>query len=281
MGSIRPVSAAVLFIIYYISLMLTCGLLTWKLERLAQGQSAGQINGDDNDALLRNGLASFLIGTGFAPFMIGLIQGLLLFFASGLPQSAYVVAHTVLISVTLISCRHDLRVFFSDALSYLKPRRWPAVILLALILAIVTSYAANSALRPTKAHDATVYALDARRLAENRFLSGLMTWTPDDENHLTNHNHGSSYQLYLSTALLVGSEPRQDFPLRVAQQLCSVHVFLCLTGLGLSVSGTAEKNFLTRSGVSQRIIDLSNIDGFVRIPRTDYIPKNIDKNEAI
>jgi len=65
----------------------------------------------------------------------------------------------------------------------------------------------------------------------------LMTWTPDNENHLTNHNHGSSYQLYLSTALLIGPEPLQDFPLRVAQQLCSIHVFLCLTGLGLSVSG--------------------------------------------
>jgi len=238
MGDIRLITPAFLFLTYYISVMLTCGLLTWKLRHLVQYQGVGVLNSASIDTRLRNALASFLIGTGFAPFVIGLIQGLFLFFVPGLPQSAYVVAHVALLSVTLICFRNDLKIFFTNVFGYLRPRRWPAVLLLVLIISVVIRYALPTALRPIKAHDATVYALDARRLTEKRSLSGLMTWTPDEENHLANHNHGSSYQLYLSTALLFGPEPRQDFSLRVAQQLCNIHVFLCLAGLGLSVSGT-------------------------------------------
>jgi hypothetical protein len=288
MGTVRLVVPALLFLAYYISVMLTCGLVTWKLEINLVDGGRDATDYSEDFATSRNAVASFLIGTGFAPFVIGLLQGLFLFVAPGLNQQAYAVVHAVLPIFALFLMRRQLAIFLQQFLNYVRGWKWLAVIFLTLILSSVTYYALQSAIRPLKAYDATVYALDARRLAQTRSLQGLMTWSPDEDNQLTNHNHGSSYQLFLSTALIFGREPRQDFPLRVAQQLCSVHVFLCLIGIGLRVSGivgllaptlllsnfTYEYTIYQASRDPYRLLAMLLVLGFVGVRNTDLCTKS-------
>jgi hypothetical protein len=106
-------------------------------------------------------------------------------------------------------------------------------------IGLVGALAVHCALRPTQQHDATVYALDARKIAEHRSLDARLSYSPGPDHQIVNHNHGSSYQLFLAAALHFSPDIRADFPLRLAQQTCTVLVFLVLSGLGLRLSGWA------------------------------------------
>lgn len=220
---------ALLFTLYYLAVACLCGLLVLRIDRGSAGRTE----------VTRQDCAAFLLGSGFASFAIGLFQAACWIFLPGRALPFYAAAQLGFVAVAG-AAMFRLWPLLKDLVTYLtcdRGRRWRAAAMV-LCVGVVGCHALLQSLRPVREYDATTYALDARRLAERRDFSALMGLEPNGDNQFANHNHGSTYQTYLSAALVYGSDVRQDYALRVAQQLLAIHVFLVLCGLGLRVSAS-------------------------------------------
>ncbi len=223
-----PIAAGIAFVIVYAASATICGALVKRLVAPTQEYA---------------GAACFLIGTAFAPFALGVLYGSLLIVAPGLPRPGHAVLEVAACAAVLAlvwrAAVRDLN-WTAHMLWKLAGRRGPYWRLVAVgvvggTFVLVMIYGFDSALTPVRHHDATVYALDARRVVESGRIGALMTHVPDTTNQIANHNHGSSYQLYLAAALTFSHDPRQDFPLRIAQEMLPVHLVLAVAALALLI----------------------------------------------
>jgi hypothetical protein len=188
----------------------------------------------------RVGLAHFLIGSAFAPFVIGLIQALLWAILPGQSLLLYAVIQYAWVAAALCYLRGAAFECLGEswrAVARSWRRKVGTVLALAAIL-WVAWYAGDFAVRVPHRHDAFLYALDGRLLAEGRSWSAALGLEPDAQNRFRYQNHGRSYVSYLSASLLYGPDPCEDLPLRVAQVIMAPHVLAVLLGLGLLVSWT-------------------------------------------
>ncbi len=227
---LSPLAAAIAFVVEYALVAALLAGLAW--HRLG---AAG--------ARERLGLAG--VATAFTPFVLGVLQGGFFLVAPARSRALYLGAHAIALLVAGGLGRRALSRAFVEAggaiRSAVRAERARALPLIPLLLlsAFLVNQSARIALSPLDAHDATVYALDARRVSGAGRFDALMTHVPDAKNQVTNHNHGSSYAFYLASALGWSADARQDLPARVAQKLCALQLFLVALALGISVSWSA------------------------------------------
>jgi len=235
--AIRILLSSAFFEAYYFAAAVLCGVFV----RWVDGRRAGvhSSHGADERAARRR-LAIFLAGSGLAPFAIGVANGLFWWLLPGTPGWAYPTIQWIIVVSALLLARRQVRQSWADLRGYLSA--WPAgkraaAFLVAIILAAAV-FAVLGACQPITGYDAATYALDARRVASERSVGALMTFTPDhNDNQFANHNHGCTFQWFLASALIYSDDPVQDFPVRLAIMTLALHVLVCIVGLGLCVSG--------------------------------------------
>lgn len=237
---LSPTVAAGIFGLHYILAAFLCGLCVRIALRVP---STSQIDGEapaaDGDAdFQRHEIAYLLLGSAFAPLAIGWLQSVWLIAAPGLPRFGYVLLHWAALIVIAVLLRRHLVYSLRSCLSFCfcRLRRVIGTCVLLATMAVVVVWAITSSMLPWPHYDSTSYSLDARRLADERDYSALMSETPDEKNHLTLGHHGKSYQFFLSVSLLYPTETKEHLPLRIASRIVYAHVVLCLAALGLQFS---------------------------------------------
>jgi len=234
MSTVLLILPAVAFAAWYLAVMVICGAITSRADKRSRTGDAV----DDS----RRGVAMFLIGSAFAPCLIGVAAAGVWTILPGMDWWFYPALHVMLAVLVLLGLRKPIASVRADFKAYLSGganRRWAMIFLLAVFVG-VGFFAVHQSTQPIAGYDACTYALDARRVVEARDGAALMGFGADPaNNHLANHNHGSSYQYFLSGALMFSPEAVQDFAMRLAVQILALHVFLAVLGLGLLVSGPA------------------------------------------
>ena len=233
----RLVLPALFFAAHYVLMMALCGAIVWRM--LAPRRKAGPTNSAGPEPSAR--LAIFLIGTGFAPFVIGLLQGSFWIVVPHLHVRAYAAIQWTIVIAGLLILRKSLFEIGQEVGKWINrdgSTRFGTFLVLAT-LGFAAVFAGGHALQPQRHYDTTTYALDARRLATERDWSAMLpAGAPiEPDNQFANHNHGASYQAYLSASLLYRSKTHQDLPVRVAQQALAVHGVILTIGLALRFGG--------------------------------------------
>ena len=228
------VAPAIWFALYYAAVMVLCGSVFRWMDR--------REGGDDSEggrAEHREGLAAFLIGTGFCPFVIGLFAGLVWLVAPGLGRGFYPGAFALAAAAGLFGSRRLVAAAWADlrgAMATGRFRRIYAALLIQFCLAVFF-LGLCMASRPMDGYDATTYALGARRIAAGESLGSRLRLFPSKaDNQFANHNHGNSYEFYLAASLAFSPDPQQEFALRWAVQILAAHVAVCVVGLALRIS---------------------------------------------
>lgn len=232
--------SSIIFLSCYLGAAILCGAVFRRVDVHGQGPGKESPGRPDGDAACRHGLAAFLIGTALAPFVLAIVAGALWTVIPGRSKWVYQVIFWVLLGLGLLATRHWIASARRDCRRYIQGdrRRLLAGRSIALALAILACLSALQASRPLEGYDACTYALDARRVAQQRATSALMALAPSEQDpQFANHNHGVSYPFYLAWSLMGPADASQGFPVRMAVQILGLHVIFCVIGLSLRISG--------------------------------------------
>src|ERR1051325_5287688 len=103
-AGMMPVVSAVGFTFFYALAALVCGLAVFAVERRAIANDAA-----DENTLSHHDYAALLIGSGFAPLMIGLLQGCFWIVLPHLPLITYAILHFTVGIVAVCFLRKPLK----------------------------------------------------------------------------------------------------------------------------------------------------------------------------
>ncbi len=229
------VSLTLVFVLYYVAMSLACGEGACRL--------AGDAQGPDDP---RRRLAWFLLGTGFAPFAIGLLQTTFLILFAGLPYSWLGVFHGLVAVALLAWCRKGLGETWRAAAAYAAAvapaSRRVGAACVAGALAVLVYFTAQYAIRPIWHGDTLTYGVESKALMDHRSYTSRLKVTPQpgpDTNYIRFNDHPITYIGYLNAAMAFSPDRTQDLAFRAALELQNLSLAVVVLGLGLRAGGFA------------------------------------------
>lgn len=224
-----------LFVLYYAAMSFVCGEITVRLAGIKSTLDAP-----------RRRLAFFLLGSGFAPFAIGLIQTAFLVVFAGLPFPLLGGFHGVLAVTALVVVGRGLFDTWRAVLAYAEGissgRRGLGAACLAVAFAMVVFFAASYAVRPIWHGDTLTYGVESKALMDARSYAARLKVTPQpgpDNNFIRFNDHPITYISFINAAMAFSPDRNQDLSLRVALELQNISLAVVLLGLGLRLGGFA------------------------------------------
>lgn len=234
MEQFTTISLTVLYCLYAAMVCACCGLVAHKL--LEKDRAETPTAQSDHLAL-----SDFLLGCGFGPWCIGLLQLMLLIVCAGMPPLLIAGCSLVSAAAGLYSLRgravaaaRTFRVCASrDRLSCLGA--WLALGAVALVVAF--SLRASSI--PLWHGDTLIYAYEAKALRDGDDYRARLPRTPEPgaHNFIRNNDHPLTYIGSMASGLFFSPNRGQDLAMRAALQVQNVLLPVVLLGLGLRLGG--------------------------------------------
>ena len=231
------VAFGILYFLYYVAISLVCAGATLGVLRLAWRH-------EGVDESPRRLLAAFLLGTGFAPFLIGLLHLTLLIIFAGLHPAFLAALHCLLAALGLWALRAQLGAACKNALALFREAgsaKWAATAVLCLLFGFMGATVVQTAARPIWHGDTLVYGVEAKALTAGRSYTARLPPIPhpNAKNYIRGNDHPLTYIGLLASGLAFAPDITQDFSLRLALQLQNLTLLTTLAGLGLEFGGFA------------------------------------------
>ncbi len=257
------------YVLYAVAACVCCGLLCFGLLARDGGE------GDDGDAQEsgRLALAHFLLGCGFAPWAMGLVQLFLLIVCAGLPPQLLAAMSLAAAGAGLFALRGQAAAFFAAAGRYFagdRTRRLGAGLICATVL-FTGAFCLRAASIPLWHGDTLIYAYEAKALRDGDSYAARLghTPTPNEHNYIRKNDHPLTYIGSMASGLFFSPQRGQDLSMRLALQVQNVLLVVTLAGLGLRLCGAAgvlAPLLLLFAHSFGALIDMSHREAFRIIP---------------
>ncbi|GAB6037344.1 hypothetical protein JCM15519_19030 [Fundidesulfovibrio butyratiphilus] len=182
-------------------------------------------------------LSRFLVGVGFAPFVLAVVQlGLMIVFA-GFHPLFLAWWHTALAGGACLALRGTLadlgrawREFWAGG----RENRG-ATLLAGAVALFVAGFCLLAAAKPLWHGDTLIYAVETKAMRDARSYTARLEPTPkpDANNYLRLHGHPIAYNGLMAAGWTFSPDRQQDLPMRLALQTQNLVLVLVLLGLGL------------------------------------------------
>lgn len=269
MQEIQVIGWAGAYVVYAVAACVCCGLSSlWLLARDAHGHC----DADDPQTPERL-LANFLLGCGFGPWVMGLLQIFFLIVCAGLPPLLIAAMSLAAAGAALYVLRGQagnlvdaVRGYFSEN----RSRRLGAALVGAVLL-FTSAYVLRAASIPLWHGDTLIYAYEAKALRDGGSYASRLghTPTPNEHNYIRKNDHPLTYIGYMASGLFFSPERGQDLSMRLALQVQNVLLVVVLAGLGLRLGGAVgvlAPILLLFAHYFGSLIDMSHREAFRIIP---------------
>jgi hypothetical protein len=266
MQNIVVIANAVLYCLYATGVCLCCGLLSLRL--LAGGGRC-----TTEPLASREVWADFLLGCGFGPWIIGLLQLFLLIVMAGLPPLLLAGLSLIAVCASLYALRGqamELAAATRIVLSSGVANRVGALLVVGVLLC-VSAFALRAAAIPLWHGDTLIYAYEAKALYDGGSYEARLPHSPvpNAQNYIRNNDHPLSYIGYMESGLSFSPQRGQDLAMRLGLQVQNVVLALVLCGLGLRLRGwvgVLAPLFLLYTNHFGALLDMAHRESFRIIP---------------
>ena len=238
MPAITVVSWGIAFLLYYVAIALACGAAAQALT--GRDAAAAPATGTEQ----RQILASFLLGTGFAPFIIGGLHLALLLLFDGFPFKLLAALHLAVAAFALFWARGPLATVWRNGREAWGAHRktgWATLVLGGVCFAWMACYMGNAVIRPVWHGDTLIYLYESKAIRDGQsYCARLKTDnTPNAHNYLRGNNHPLVYIGFLNAGHAFSPDRTQDLSVRLALQMQNLAILTTLFGLGLRIGARA------------------------------------------
>lgn len=259
-------SLAGVYGLYAVGICVCCGLLTRKLLKREHADTP-------TPPSARLVVSDFLLGCGFGPWCIGLIQLAFLIVFSELPPLFIAGCALATMGIGLYALRGEAGEVFRSCRELVWRdgfHRLGALLVLAAV-AVVAAFCLRAAAIPLWHGDTLIYAYEAKALYdENNYTARLgHTPEPNARNYIRKNDHPLTYIGDMASGLYFSPERGQDLSMRLALQVQNVLLLIALAGLGLRLGGTIgvlAPILLLFAQYFGALIDMSHREAFRIIP---------------
>jgi hypothetical protein len=266
MQEIQVIGWAGVYCLYATAVCVCCGLLSLRLL----ASDAQDVSDPEASRLV---LSNFLLGSGFGPWVMGLLQIVFLIVCAGLPPLLIAAMSLAAVGVVLYCLRDQasrLLVASRDYLAGNRTRRLGAALVTATVL-FTGAFALRAASIPLWHGDTLIYAYEAKALRDSGSYTDRLghTPTPNAHNFIRKNDHPLTYIGYMVSGLYFSPERGQDLSMRLALQVQNVLLVVTLAGLGLRLGGAVgglAPLLLLFANYFGALIDMSHREAFRIIP---------------
>jgi hypothetical protein len=232
---VTVIALALVYCLYYAALSVATGAFPLRLLR-AEAAAAPREP--------REILSPFLLGTGFAPCVAGLLHLTFLIVFAGFPPLALAGLHLAVAAAALFAFRGECaraRAAFAAMLRDAGGGGKVGVAVFCAAFCFMAWMAGQAAIRPIWHGDTLTYGVEAKALRDERTYAARFVPTPfpNVHNYIRGNDHPLTYVGLLASGLAFSPERTQDFGMRVALQLQNLTLLLVLAGLALRYGGFA------------------------------------------
>ena len=223
-----------LYCLYALGICASSGLIAHRLLAVDRSDMPP-------DQTVRLAVSDFLLGCGFGPWCLGLIQLTFLVVLGGLPPLFLAGCSLVMAAAGLYALRDQIREVVGacrELVWHDQGSRLGATLVLAAVV-VVVAFSLRAAVIPLWHGDTLIYAYEAKALRDGGGYEYRLghTPTPNARNYIRKNDHPLTYIGTMVSGLSFSPSRDQDLSLRLALQLQNVLLVLVLLGLGLRLGG--------------------------------------------